>query len=99
MLSVKLMLAKPVKRIPLDQIYEPKWDGFRPIVFRDGDEIIIGSRNGKPMTRYFPEVIEALRDNLPARCVLDGEIVVISGDGRGSTSRRCSSGSTRPTAG
>ncbi|HET8796016.1 MAG TPA: ATP-dependent DNA ligase, partial [Arthrobacter sp.] len=80
---VKPMLAKPVKKIPPDQLYEPKWDGFRSIVFRDGDEVEIGSRNGKPMTRYFPEVVEALKANLPERCVLDGEIVVVDSAGQG----------------
>ncbi len=59
---------------------EPKWDGFRTIVFKDGDEIELGSRNEKPMTRYFPELVEALRQNLPERCVVDGEIVTIVGD-------------------
>jgi ATP-dependent DNA ligase len=77
------MLAKPVKSVPEGQHYEPKWDGFRAIVFRDGDEVEIGSRNTKPMTRYFPEVVEALREHLPPRCVVDGEIIVASGDGRG----------------
>ena len=71
------MLARAVKDIPLGEyIYEPKWDGFRAIAFRDGDEVEIGSRNGRPMTRYFPEVAAALRSGLPERCVLDGEIVV-----------------------
>src|SRR5581483_3748619 len=71
------MLAKSVPTIPTgDLLYEPKWDGFRAIVFRDGAEIEIGSRNTKPMTRYFPELIEAFRAELPRRCVLDGEIVV-----------------------
>ncbi|HEX3614665.1 MAG TPA: ATP-dependent DNA ligase [Sporichthyaceae bacterium] len=71
------MLAKSVPAIPTgDLLYEPKWDGFRAIVFRDGDEIEIGSRNTKPMTRYFPELVEAFRAELPPRCVLDGEIVV-----------------------
>jgi ATP-dependent DNA ligase len=60
--------------------YEPKWDGFRSIVFRDGDEVEIGSRKERPMTRYFPEVAEAIRANLPERCVIDGEIVVPGGD-------------------
>jgi ATP-dependent DNA ligase len=77
------MLAKPVKTVPEGEHYEPKWDGFRAIVFRDGDEIEIGSRNTKPMTRYFPEVVEALREHLPTRCVIDGEIIVASRDGRG----------------
>lgn len=74
------MLAKSVREIPDLGHTEPKWDGFRTIVFKDGDEIILGSRNGRPMTRYFPEVIEALRDNLPPRCVLDGEIILITGE-------------------
>src|SRR5665213_4438240 len=73
---VKPMLAKSQPAIPADMVYEPKWDGFRCIVFRDGDEIELGSRNEKPLTRYFPEVIEAVRANLPERCVLDGEIVI-----------------------
>ena len=74
------MLAKPVAAIPPGQLYEPKWDGFRSIVFRDGDEVEIGSRKERPMTRYFPEVVEAVRRNLPERCVIDGEIVV-AGEG------------------
>lgn len=74
---VSPMLAKSVPTIPTGELsYEPKWDGFRSIVFRDGDEVEIGSRNEKPMTRYFPEVAEAVRANLPERCVVDGEIVV-----------------------
>ena len=74
------MLAKSVKEIPDVGHVEPKWDGFRTIVFRDGDEVVLGSRNEKPMTRYFPEVVEAVLANTPDRCVLDGEIVVVSGD-------------------
>ena len=74
--SVKPMLAKPAQSIPAGQMYEPKWDGFRSIVFRDGDEVVIGSRNEKPMTRYFPEVVEAVLENFPSRAVIDGEIVV-----------------------
>ena len=74
---VKPMLAKPMPAIPEGQLYEPKWDGFRSIVFRDGDEVEIGSRNEKPMTRYFPEVVEAVLANFPERAVIDGEIVVI----------------------
>jgi ATP-dependent DNA ligase len=73
---VKPMLAKPVADIPPGQIYEPKWDGFRSIIFKDGDEIEIGSRNEKPMTRYFPEVVEAVRANFPERAVIDGEVIV-----------------------
>jgi ATP-dependent DNA ligase len=71
------MLAKSVKEIPAGPLsFEPKWDGFRSVVFRDGDEVEIGSRNERPMTRYFPEVAEALRASLPERCVVDGEIVI-----------------------
>lgn len=77
---VSPMLAKSVKEIPDVGHVEPKWDGFRTIVFRDGDEVELGSRNEKPMTRYFPELVEALKANLPPRCVVDGEIVVIAGD-------------------
>ncbi|GAA1160472.1 ATP-dependent DNA ligase [Ornithinicoccus hortensis] len=73
---VKPMLAKPVKGIPPDQFYEPKWDGFRSIIFRDGDEVEIGSRNERPMTRYFPELVEAVLASFPERAVVDGEIVV-----------------------
>jgi ATP-dependent DNA ligase len=73
---VKPMLAKPVADIPPGQIYEPKWDGFRSIIFRDGAEVEIGSRNEKPMTRYFPEVVEAILANFPDRVVIDGEIIV-----------------------
>jgi ATP-dependent DNA ligase len=76
------MLAKPVKGIPAGQIYEPKWDGFRAIVFRDGDEVELGSRNERSITRYFPELVTAIRDNVPDRCVLDGEIVVPGADGQ-----------------
>jgi ATP-dependent DNA ligase len=73
---VKPMLAKPVADIPAGRLYEPKWDGFRSIVFRDGAEVEIGSRNEKPMTRYFPEVVEAVLANFPPRSVIDGEIIV-----------------------
>src|SRR5436190_23594423 len=74
---VKPMLAKPVAEIPPGQIYEPKWDGFRSIIFRDGDEVEIGSRNEKPMTRYFPEIVEAVLANFPPRSVVDGEIILV----------------------
>ena len=77
------MLAKPVEDIPSGAFsYEPKWDGFRSIVFRDGGEVLIGSRNERPMTRYFPEVVDAITSNLPDRCVVDGEIVVPDPSGR-----------------
>ncbi|MGC5341679.1 ATP-dependent DNA ligase [Streptomyces sp. DT171] len=78
---VKPMLAKSVPAIPAGMQYEAKWDGFRAVVYRDGDEVVIGSRTGKPLTRYFPELVTAVRDRLPPRCVLDGEIVVAH-DGR-----------------
>jgi ATP-dependent DNA ligase len=74
------MLAKAVPEIPDVGHVEPKWDGFRTIVFRDGDEVELGSRNERPMTRYFPDVVAAVRANLPRRCVVDGEIVVARGD-------------------
>ena len=82
---VQPMLAKSVKGIPDPAkhgglVFEPKWDGFRAIVFRDGDEVELASRNTKPLTRYFPEVVDAVRESLPERCVLDGEIFVASGD-------------------
>jgi ATP-dependent DNA ligase len=74
------MLARPVAAIPAGQFYEPKWDGFRSIVFRDGEEVEIGSRKERPITRYFPDVVDAVRRSLPSRAVVDGEIVIV-GDG------------------
>ncbi len=76
------MLAKRVSELPLDGtwIFEPKWDGFRALVFRDGEEILIQSRDAKPLNRYFPELLDVLLEQLPARCVLDGEIVVAKND-------------------
>jgi ATP-dependent DNA ligase len=74
---VSPMLAKPIDAIPPGQLYEPKWDGFRSIIFRDGDEVEIGSRNEKPMTRYFPEIVAAVLANFPERAVVDGEIIVV----------------------
>jgi ATP-dependent DNA ligase len=73
------MLAKRVGELPEgdDWVFEPKWDGFRALVFRDGDEILIQSRDEKPLNRYFPELLDPLRATLPARCVLDGEIVIV----------------------
>jgi ATP-dependent DNA ligase len=77
------MLAKPVAQLPDGPYsYEPKWDGFRTIVFRDGDEVLLGSRNERPMTRYFPELVDAVRAHLPGRSVVDAEIVVPDADGR-----------------
>ena len=76
------MLAKAVKDIPSGELsFEPKWDGFRSIVFRDGAEVELGSRNERPLTRYFPELVEAAQ-GLPERCVLDGEIVIPDAAGR-----------------
>ena len=78
---VSPMLAKSVPEVPVgDFLYEPKWDGFRTLVFRDGDDVELGSRNEKPLTRYFPEVVEAVKADLPDRCVVDGEIVVAIDD-------------------
>ena len=77
------MLARPVPQIPEGPFsFEPKWDGFRSIVFLDQGEVEIGSRNERPMTRYFPEVAAALQANLPPRCVVDGEIVIPDASGR-----------------
>jgi len=72
------MLAKAAKVIPTDMHYEGKWDGFRAIIFRDGAEVIIGSRNEKPLTRYFPEIVAMALTELPERCVVDGEIVIVT---------------------
>ncbi len=83
---VQPMLAKSVKGVPDPAkydgglVFEPKWDGFRCIVFRDGDEIELASRNTRPLTRYFPEVVAALEESLPERCVVDGEIFVAIGE-------------------
>ena len=72
------MLAKRVSELPTvgSWIFEPKWDGFRALVFRDGDEVLIQSRDEKPLNRYFPELVEPLIAQLPERCVLDGEVVL-----------------------
>src|SRR5437773_6306003 len=77
------MLAKRVDDLPAagTWIFEPKWDGFRALIFRDRDEIEIQSRDAKPLNRYFPELLEALQSQLPARCVLDGEIVIAKDGG------------------
>ncbi|MFT2016348.1 ATP-dependent DNA ligase [Streptomyces sp. 796.1] len=77
---VRPMLAKPAAKIPPGMNYEAKWDGFRAVVFRDGAEVELGSRSTKPLTRYFPELVEALRANLPERCVIDGEIIITRDD-------------------
>ncbi|MBA2315748.1 MAG: ATP-dependent DNA ligase [Chloroflexi bacterium] len=75
------MLAKPVAGLPTEDgwLFEPKWDGFRAIIFRDGDEVLIQSRDLKPLDRYFPELAQPLRANLPERCVVDGEVVIATG--------------------
>ncbi|MDV3131658.1 ATP-dependent DNA ligase [Mycobacterium sp. 29Ha] len=78
---VSPMLAKAVKSIPPDASYEPKWDGFRSICFRDDFDVELGSRNERPLTRYFPELVAAVRAELPMRCVIDGEIVIATDDG------------------
>jgi ATP-dependent DNA ligase len=77
------MLSKRIGELPAGGtwIYEPKWDGFRALVFRDGDEVLIHSRDEKPLNRYFPELLDPLRTQLPARCVLDGEIVLAKAGG------------------
>jgi ATP-dependent DNA ligase len=77
------MLAKLATELPQGEgwLYEPKWDGFRALVFRDGDDVHLQSRDLKPLNRYFPELIEPLRAQLPARCVLDGEIVIAGAKG------------------
>ena len=73
------MLAKAQATVPAEVgvwSYEPKWDGFRALVFRDGDEVVLQSRNGKDLGRYFPELVDALRAEIAPQCVLDGEVVV-----------------------
>jgi ATP-dependent DNA ligase len=77
------MLAKPVAQLPDGPYsFEPKWDGFRTIIFRDGDQVELGSRNERPLTRYFPELVAAVKAHLPDRCVIDAEIVVPDASGR-----------------
>ncbi len=79
-LPIAPMLAKSVDAIPAgDFAHEPKWDGFRCIVARDGDDIVLGSRGKKPLTRYFPELVPPMK-SLPERCILDGEIIVRTGE-------------------
>jgi ATP-dependent DNA ligase len=77
------MLAKLARELPTGEgwLYEPKWDGFRCIVFRDGDEVELGSRNERPLTRYFPEILGPLREALPDRAVVDGELVIATEHG------------------
>jgi ATP-dependent DNA ligase len=80
---VSPMLAKLSRDLPAgdDWSYEPKWDGFRCIVFRDGDDVELGSRNERPLTRYFPELLDPLRAALPEQAVVDGEIVIMTEHG------------------
>ncbi len=80
---VSPMLAKLARELPVGDgwCYEPKWDGFRCIVFRDGDDVELGSRNERPLTRYFPEILQPLRDALPDRAVVDGELVIATDHG------------------
>jgi ATP-dependent DNA ligase len=75
------MLAKRVGSLPEGGgfVFEPKWDGFRVLVFRDGDDVLVQSREEKPLNRYFPELLEPIKSQLPARCVLDGEVVIARG--------------------
>src|SRR5438477_8344038 len=77
------MLAKLATSLPEGEgwLYEPKWDGFRVLVFRDGDELFLQSRDLKPLLRYFPELTGPLQRELPRRCVLDGELVIVGKDG------------------
>src|SRR6201999_3896431 len=77
------MLAKRVSELPDGGgwIFEPKWDGFRALIFRDGEEILIQSRDDKPLNRYFPELFAPLKSQLPQRCVVDGEIVIAKNGG------------------
>src|SRR5439155_4713023 len=77
------MLSASAKALPHGDgwLFEPKWDGFRTVVWRDGDEILLQSRDEKPMNRYFPELLEPITASLPERCVLDGEVVIVGPDG------------------
>src|SRR6187399_3187537 len=78
------MLSQAAEALPPEDggwQYEPKWDGFRTLIFRDGDELILQSRDEKPMNRYFPELVEPLLEVLPERCVIDGEIVIVGANG------------------
>ncbi len=98
------MLAKPGDGLPEGDgwLFEPKWDGFRAICFRDGDEVLLQSRDLKPLDRYFPELAAPLRERLPERCVLDGEIVIagtrrpgLRGTAAAHPSRRVAGGDAR----
>src|SRR6185295_20040089 len=80
---IEPMLAKVAEQLPngSSYLYEPKWDGFRAIVFRGPDDVYIQSRDLKPFDRYFPELSRALLDLLPSGCVVDGEIVIVTANG------------------
>src|SRR6202162_946296 len=77
------MLSKRIARLPSERswIFEPKWDGFRALIFREGDEVLIQSRDAKSLNRYFPELLDPIRAQLPERCVLDGELVIANDRG------------------
>src|SRR3990170_4487341 len=81
--STKPMLAKLAGEIPTgaEWLYEPKWDGFRALVFRDGNDLEVISRDGKPLHRYLPELVPVLSGSLPRRCVVDGEVVITGPEG------------------
>ena len=79
---IEPMLAKLADELPVgDYLYEPKWDGFRALVFRDAEGVYIQSRDTRPLDRYFPELHQALRERLPKECVVDGEIVIVTAQG------------------
>jgi ATP-dependent DNA ligase len=80
---IEPMLAKSSGAMPDGDgwLYEPKWDGFRALIFRDGDEVYLQSRDKRPLSRYFPELVDPIRAHLPERCVLDGEIVIVGAAG------------------
>jgi hypothetical protein len=96
---VSPMLAKSVASIPPGTSHEPKWDGFRSICFRDLDQVELGSRNERPMTRYFHEQVAAVRPQLPEHCVIDGEIIITTGRRRPLSSSTCSPSAMTTTPG
>src|SRR5947209_6608191 len=77
------MLSKRIEELPEggNWIFEPKWDGFRTLIFRDGDEVLLQSRDTKSLNRYFPDLLPPLHEQLPSQCVLDGEIVIATNHG------------------
>src|SRR3954471_5227179 len=78
--ELKPMLARLARELPLgDYLYEPKWDGFRCLAFRDRDEVQLQSKSGQPLARYFPDIVAAVRSVKAERFVLDGEIVIPEG--------------------